>query len=995
MYDSWGHENHVKVMFLEETKINQNKTVETDHYIWYFGTGVPIETVDKIRKLKESKTPIPDELRLSSTEHWGTGFAIHKSIVPALDQIFVINKRISLAVFDFKTKFVCLAAYAPTAEASEQDKETFYNDLDKVLQDIPNEAILVIGGDFNARIIYRNEHLTEHIGEHFLKSDENEVNNISPQVKDNRIRFFNFLQKQDLWVANTHFQKHQKHYCTFKPPTTIRTGENWTYGQFFQYDYFLIKQRWKNICKNAETDVDMISGSDHYSLWCTLEVKFAKPKKPTNKQIKYELKIDQTTKQAFNNSFKQAIENVNTNNENGHITIDEALNKAAVTLTEKSPKIKKPWITQETYELIKQKHWLQQYGQKEAAETTAKQVKKMINKNWNDWLKNITESELDIRDKWLGIKFIKTTHKAKLYERKNRQGELVTFKQQAEAAADYLEKDQWGIQTEQREERETSRLHIKRNKFENHYNTANFTVQEIKCLIKILKRNKATGPDEIPMEFYKWLNEENLEKVADLINYWWNNNYFPAEKLEAYIASIYKKGDPKNQANYRPISLLTSIYKIYTSLIQKRLAAAIDNDLQETQYGFRKARSTVIPLACIRRIMEKAEATKHPLFLVFLDWEKAFDQIEQPKLIESLYRMNVDEKYINAIKNLYNHPKFAVKIGNHKSNWKTQDRGIRQGCPLSPYLFLIVMTVMFRDIHDGLNLTRGTLEHINFTELLYADDTALITSNKNAMNRLIARIEKHANYFGLNFNKGKCVAMVYNAAGTPIFDDGTKLQTPENTPYLGANISRNHDTKLEVSKKVTECFIILNKLQVFWKKSTCPTKFKLQVFDAVIRSKLVYSLNVTQLPQHLMNRLNTFQLKGLRKILNLKTTFVERSNTNNKVFQEANQIKNPNNVPNKNILTFETYIRNTQEALYKHIVRLPNSDPVRQCTLEPNSAIPHIHTNRRVGRPRIRWENDIASRIFTKNHLGTYQQFTQNTEECYNLMEPLIRNRTI
>lgn len=141
-------------------------------------------------------------------------------------------------------------------------------------------------------------------------------------------------------------------------------------------------------------------------------------------------------------------------------------------------------------------------------------------------------------------------------------------------------------------------------------------------------------------------------------------------------------------------------------------------------------RSTVIPLACIRRTMEQAEATKHQLFLVFLDWENAFDKIKQPKLIESLYRMNVNDKYINAIKNIYNRPKFAVEMGNQQSSWKTQDRGIRQGCPLSPYLFLIVLTVMFRDIHEGLNLTRGTLEHINFTELLHADDTALITSNK-------------------------------------------------------------------------------------------------------------------------------------------------------------------------------------------------------------------------------------------------------------------------
>ena len=84
----------------------------------------------------------------------------------------------------------------------------------------------------------------------------------------------------------------------------------------------------------------MVSGSDHYSLWCTINVKFAKPKKPLNKQTKFELNIDQATKQAFNQSFKLAMENINTNNEGGHKTMDETLKQAANTLEEKSPKIK-------------------------------------------------------------------------------------------------------------------------------------------------------------------------------------------------------------------------------------------------------------------------------------------------------------------------------------------------------------------------------------------------------------------------------------------------------------------------------------------------------------------------------------------------------------------------------------------------------------------------------------------------------------------------------
>ena len=160
--------------------------------------------------------------------------------------------------------------------------------------------------------------------------------------------------------------------------------------------------------------------------------------------------------------------------------------------------------------------------------------------------------------------------------------------------------------------------------------------------------------------------------------------------------------------------------------------------------------------------MDKAEATKNPLCLTFIDWAKAFDRIKQNKLIEALGRMSIPEKIIKAIESLYNEPEFRVKIDGKTSEWKTQNSGIRQGCPLSPYLFNIAMTVIMRDVHDGLNLKRGTIDTIDFNELMYADDTALVTNNTNAMNRLLERIETRANSFGLHFNKDECVAMIFN-----------------------------------------------------------------------------------------------------------------------------------------------------------------------------------------------------------------------------------------
>ena len=84
-------------------------------------------------------------------------------------------------------------------------------------------------------------------------------------------------------------------------------------------------------------------------------------------------------------------------------------------------------------------------------------------------------------------------------------------------------------------------------------------------------------------------------------------------------------------------------------MLQVRLANAIDQDIATTQYGFRKGRSTSNPVACVRRLLDRAEATKNPLCLTFLDWEKAFDRIKQDKLFEALERMGIPDKYLKSI----------------------------------------------------------------------------------------------------------------------------------------------------------------------------------------------------------------------------------------------------------------------------------------------------------------------------------------------------------
>ena len=384
--------------------------------------------------------------------------------------------------------------------------------------------------------------------------------------------------------------------------------------------------------------------SDHFPIWGTIRGKFAK-KHVGQKEQKQTLNFDSVKPSAVTTFNDQLYTSRGDRQHEGHrdaeLFCGNMLRIAREVLPVKERQPKKPWITQQTLKLIESKHQISRKNDLQAFKQISREVKKATKHDWESWLANITDKELDLRDKWLGIRFLKNKFAHKTYERADRFGKQVNFDQEASTAAEYLEKEQWGNENAGLFNSEEVRI-AKCNVKDNRVNTSSFNVEEIRTIIKRMKNHKASGPDEVPMELFKLLDNNNLQWLTDIYNQWWCSGECPTNLLRALVASIYKKGDPKKQSNYRPISLLNAVYKIYAALLQTRLAEAIDDDLQNTQFGFRKARSTTIPINCLKRIVERAYASQDPAVLVFLDWEKAFDRIRQDKIIECLERMNVD-----------------------------------------------------------------------------------------------------------------------------------------------------------------------------------------------------------------------------------------------------------------------------------------------------------------------------------------------------------------
>jgi len=155
----------------------------------------------------------------------------------------------------------------------------------------------------------------------------------------------------------------------------------------------------------------------------------------------------------------------------------------------------------------------------------------------------------------------------------------------------------------------------------------------------------------------------------------------------AEVVTLYKKGNVEDPGNYRPISLLQTLYKIYAALIQRRLAEKMEERIHKMQFGFRADHSTNEPLFITRRLQDYFETCGDNFFMLFLDWEKAFDKVDQKLLIKAISRLNLPSKIIKVLEYFYLSPKFRIKDNQGFSKYYVQRAGIRQGCPLSPYLF--------------------------------------------------------------------------------------------------------------------------------------------------------------------------------------------------------------------------------------------------------------------------------------------------------------------
>ena len=341
----------------------------------------------------------------------------------------------------------------------------------------------------------------------------------------------------------------------------------------------------------------------------------------------------------------------------------------------------------------------------------------------------------------------------------------------------------------------------------------------------------------------KQLNHVMVKHLNKIFNKIWSTSKNPVHFKRGVIVKIPKKGDLSDVNNWRGITLLSVPGKVLCGIIADRLRGAIEKKLREEQAGFRPNRSCSDQIFTLRRIIEKCLQKKHELVLNFIDFEKAFDSLHRESLWEILRLYGVPKKIINILRDLYEGSEASIKVGIETTIWFKIITGVRQGCILSPLLFIFaidwLLTKALEDEQYGIKLSRMKwLEDLDF-----ADDIVLTTETAEMMQKKTDKIYEIGKSIGLKINEKKTNVMVINNEDTTHINvkiNGNALENVSNFVYLGSKISSTGDIMVEVNNRISKAAGALKKLNSVWKNTNISMQTKMKLYRANVLSTLTY-----------------------------------------------------------------------------------------------------------------------------------------------------------
>lgn len=462
-------------------------------------------------------------------------------------------------------------------------------------------------------------------------------------------------------------------------------------------------------------------------------------------------------------------------------------------------------------------------------------------------------------------------------------------------------------------------------------------VDEIEIIeaIKSLKLDKSPGSDNITNEMLKISPTKLAGPLAVLFNTIINKSETPSQWSESNIILIYKKGDPKDIGNYRPISLLPSLYKLFSTIINKRISATLELKQPIEQAGFRKGFSTVDHMHTIGLIIEKYQEQRRPLYIAFIDYQKAFDTVTHSSIWKSLEQQGVEDEYINVIKSIYNNNTGKIKLETLGPSFSIE-RGVRQGDPLSPKIFIAILETIISEIdwsQSGLYIKGTFLSHLRF-----ADDLVLLSESSTQLQYMIGTLHIASVKVGLEMNLTKTKTMT-NSWRRPITINGEPLEYVDQYIYLGKRISFDkNNNELEIERRVQYTWNKYWSLKEIF-KSNLPIATKTKVMNSSLLPCLTYGCQTWKFTTKLKHKLIICQRGLERSMLKIRKLDKVRHTKIRSITKATNAL---------------SYAQKLKWKWAGHVARLKDERWTKKVTFWKGPL-----GKRSKGRPLTRWEDEI------------------------------------
>ena len=360
------------------------------------------------------------------------------------------------------------------------------------------------------------------------------------------------------------------------------------------------------------------------------------------------------------------------------------------------------------------------------------------------------------------------------------------------------------------------------------------SVLEVQNQVRRLKPEKACGPDGVSPGILKVLPVQWLITITCLFNNVFLSGLYPKAWNVAKMFMVFKRGNRAEATNYRGISVINGIAKLYDMVLCARLYAWFTP--YREQAGSQEKRGCLEHIVALRLLTDTAKRTKKKLFVCFIDFSQAYDRVPRDMLFKVLKRLGCGVVMVVALMAMYRvtHSVIGTAL-------VTATVGVRQGSPTSCLLFVIF-------VNDLIKMIRENCEDDGFLSWLHClvlmDDTVILATTRTGMTHKLRVMKNYCNLYGMKINKKKTKFFVINGCHTDcqtITIDDVEVNVCPKYVYLGSIFtstgSVSDDIKSHADSKVCH---ILKFISFIKKNNDVPFYVKRKVFDAALMSSVLY-----------------------------------------------------------------------------------------------------------------------------------------------------------